>query len=205
MKDLEYLINENIIDSIDDIQQVEDDAKIILRHICSPRCLRRIGSSGSDQDFVCRKINNFESSPDNTRSCIIPLGSKHSSHVVEILQKMKLFEPIQINEFGYTSPPKSKHPFFNPCRHIPPTNGFDDINMSPVETKLFAACRSMQNLQSIHCTNGNNKYVCKYCAKLDQQNYVIVKAHAHHAGTLITKSHFLHNTKITLSAIHEKK
>ena len=77
--------------------------------------------------------------------------------------------------------------------------------MSPVETKLFSACRSMQNIQSLHCTNGVNKYVCKYCAKLDQQNYIIAKSHPFDSGTLITKSHFLHNTKITTSAINEKK
>ena len=74
-----------------------------MRHICSPRCLRRIGSSGSDQDFVYRKINNFESSPDDTRSCVIPLGNKRSPHVVEILRKIKSFEPILINEFGCIS------------------------------------------------------------------------------------------------------
>ena len=73
-----------------------------------------------------------------------------------------------------------------------------------VETKLFSACRSMQNIQSLHCTNGVNKYVCKYCAKLDQQNYIITKSHPYDSGTLITKSHFLHNTKITTSAINEK-
>ena len=60
--------------------------------------------------------------------------------------------------------------------------------MSPVEGKLFSACRSMQNLQSLNCTNGTNKYVCKYCAKIDQQNYVVVKSHPHNSGTLMSRS-----------------
>ena len=76
-------------------------------------------------------------------------------------------------------------PYFHPKRHIPPTNSTDDINMSPVETKLFSTCRSMQNIQSLTCTNGVNKYVCKYCAKLDQQNYVVVKSHPYDQGSLI--------------------
>ena len=204
MSDIEELVNENIISSIDDKFEIEEDAKRILKHTCSDRCLKRIGSSGTDSDFVCRKLNYFKASPDNTRPCVVPLGNKRSPHVVEILEKIGLFEPIQVNEYGHVAPFKSKHPYFHPCRHIPPTTGFDDINMSPVETKLFCTCRSMQNLQSLICTNGTNKYVCKYCAKLDQQNYVVVKSHAHDAGVLKSKFNFLHNTKIKSSSIHEE-
>ena len=91
IKDFNSLINENIIDSVDDTQQVEDNVKISLSRICNPRCLRSISSSGSDEDFVCRKINNFKSSPDNTRSCVIHLGNKLALHNVEILRKIKLF------------------------------------------------------------------------------------------------------------------
>ena len=205
VSDLEALVDEKIIKSINDKIEIEEDAKEILKHTCNERCMRRVGTTGTDADFVCRKLNNFKISPDNTRPNVIPLGNKRSPHVVEILEKIGLFEPIRVNEFGYVSPFKSSHPYFHPKRHIPPTVGFNDINMSPVETKLFSACRSMQNVQSLNCTNGTNKYVCKYCAKLDQQNYIIVKSHPHNAGTLMSKSQFLHNTKITSSAHQENK
>ena len=82
--------------------------------------------------------------------------------------------------------------------YIPRTHGFDDINMSPAETKLFTACRSMQNIQSFHYTNGVNKYVCKYCAKLDQQNCIIARSHPYDSGTLITKPHFFTIQKLEL-------
>ena len=47
--------------------------------------------------------------------------------------------------------------------------------------------------------------MCKYCAKFDKQNYINAKSHPYDSGTLITKSHILHNTKIITSAINEKK
>ena len=125
--------------------------------------------------------------PDNTRRCMIPMGNKQSPKVVEILQKIGLFEAIQINDQGHVLQYKSHHPFFNPCRHIARTHSFVDIFMSLVETKLFTACRSMENIQSSHCTNGVNKYVCKYCAKLGQQNYIISKSHPCNSGTFTTK------------------
>ena len=89
--------------------------------------MKRVGSTGANEDFVCRKINNFKVSPDNTRYCIIPLGNKRSPIVVDILQEIGLFEAIQINDYGHASQYKSHHPFFHPCRHIPCTHGFDNI------------------------------------------------------------------------------
>ena len=156
--------------SLDDGYEIDQDAKIILKLTCTLRCVKRDGFTGTNKDFVCRKLNNFKVSPDNTGHCIIPLRNKRSPIVVKILQETGLFEAIQINDYGHVSQYKSNHPFFYRCRYIPRTHGFDDINMSSVEKKLFAASRSMQNIQSSHCTNGVNKYVCKYCAKLDQQS-----------------------------------
>jgi len=81
----------------------------------------------------------------------------------------------------------------------------DDYNISPAEGKTFSVLRSMQNIQYLYCTNGVNKYVCKYVAKLDQANYVVVRAHPNDKGVLLTKSQFLHNTKIASSAFNENK
>ena len=205
ISDLEGLIDENIISSIHDRHEIEEDAKKFLRHVCTERCKKRVSYTGTDDDFICRKLNNCAVSPDNTRHSSIPLGNKRSPLVVEILEKIKLFDPIEINEFGFVFPFKSQMSYFHPKRHIPPTVPTDDINMSPVETKLFSVCRSMQNVQSLTCTNGTNKYVCKYCAKLDLQNYVVVKSHQHDQGHLISRSQFLHNTKIGSSYFNENE
>ena len=205
IEEIEDLIDEEIIESLHEREEIELDAQKVLGHKCTERCKMRVGYSGTDDDFMCRKLNNLKLSPDNSRSCTIPLKNKRNPYVIEILQKIGLFHPVEINNHGHISPFRSKHPFFHPRRHIPATVSSFDINMSPVETKLFCTCRSMQNLQSLIQTNGTNKYLCKYCAKLDQQNYVVVRAHPHHAGTLQLRSQFLSNTKISSSAFNESK
>ena len=115
-----------------------------------------------------------------------------------------LVHPITTNEHGADSEFKSVHPFFHPVRHIPPTNPYKDLNISPVEGKTFAALESMQNVKWLTKTGGVNKNVCKYIGKIDENNMVIVRSHPHDNGTLISKKTFLHNTKITSSEINEK-
>lgn len=63
----------------------------------------------------------------------------------------------------------------------------------------------MQNAQVLTQTNGCNKYVCKYVAKVDEQNRVIVSTARNKNGALVTESTFLHNTKITSSKINKDK
>ena len=133
------------------------------------------------------------------------MGNNFSTECIDKLTEIGMAEPITYNEFGYPSELKSSHPFFHPKRHIPPTNPHFDLNMSPVEGKTFAACRSMQNIQCLVSSGGLNKYVCKYVAQVDDNNHVIVRSHPHDAGRLISQSTFLHNTKIASSAINEKR
>ena len=92
-------------------------------------------------------------------------------------------------------------PFFNPKRHIPPTNPTDDINMSPVEGVTFSVLRSMQNIQQLTDCGGVKKYICKDIGKIDENNYVVVYVDG--KGQLVTKAFFLHNTKVVTSKINE--
>ena len=62
----------------------------------------------------------------------------------------------------------------------------------------------MQNIQSLLYSPGANKYICKYIVILDENNCIVVSTNAHKNGELITKSTFLHNTKIATSAFNEK-
>ena len=77
--------------------------------------------------------------------------------------------------------------------------------MSPVESRLFLLCRSMQNVRLIRGCCGCNKYICKYIAKINKLNYVVVSVHQNTNGKLVTKSSFLHNTKISRSAHNENE
>ena len=181
------------------------DSREILAHHCNDRCMKLVGYSGKGTDFACRKTNNLKASLDNTRSCNVPLGNTHLPEVIEILRDIDLCEPERKNEHGFVYLFKSSHPFFHPTKHIPPILTTDDYNISPAEGKTFAVLRSMQNVQYLYCTNGVKKYVCKYVSKLDQTNYVVVRTHPNDKGMLLTKSQFLHNTKISSSAFNENK
>ena len=61
----------------------------------------------------------------------------------------------------------------------------------------------MQNVQNLTGTGGASKYVCKYIATIDEQNYIVVYVNGE--GHFITRSVFLHNTKVKSSKIAEDK
>ena len=199
------MVNKGILDDYSDIYKLQDLANEILAHHCTRRCLIRVGDGEGPENFKCRKPNNLKLSPDNTQHCYIPISRQPSPDCIQRLVQIGMADPIICNDKGFPSPFKSYHDFFHPTRHIPPTNPNDDRNISPVEGYTFAACRSMQNIQCLFQTNGLNKYICKYIAKIDENNYIIIRAHPHDPGILIAQSVFLHNTKISTSAINERK
>ena len=57
-EDIEKLINEGIIISIDDVISIEKDASCFLPHTCSIRCLKRVAYRGDENDYICKKTNN---------------------------------------------------------------------------------------------------------------------------------------------------
>lgn len=204
-EEVQALINEGVFRSWEDVKDMEELASKILTHKCDCRCLRRVGDGDGPENFRCRKLNNLTVSNDNTKDTYLSLETKRSPECIARLVKIGLAEPITYNEHQVPSRFKSSHHYFHPVRHIPPTNPNNDLNISPVEGYTFSILKSMQNIQYLHCTNGLNKYVCKYIGKIDEQNYVIVKSSQHDKGTLMTKAKFLHNTKIATSAYNEKK
>ena len=203
--EVQDLVHSGVLNEYSDIYKLQDLANEILAHKCSRRCLRRIGDGEGPENFKCRKPNNLKISPDNTQHCYIPIERKLSPDCIQKLIKIGMAEPIECNDKGYPSPFISNHKCFHPTRHIPPTNPNDDRNISPVEGKTFSACRSMQNIQCLCQTNGCNRYVCKYCAMVDANNHIIIRANPHDPGMLMSQSTFLHNTKISTSAINEMK
>ena len=117
--------------------------------------------------------------------------------------KIGLIDPVLENEHGYKTAIKSKLSFLHPKCHIPPTNPSNDINMSPCEGQTFLICRYMQNIQILLHRGGVNKYVCKYIAKLDEQNYIVVMVDPETNGQLVKGTIFLHNTKVQTTKINE--
>ena len=208
-------IADGTLQDLNDYKSVVKDASMFLGHKCNSRCLVKT----SDGKFRCRKLNYLKVSNDNTKHTYQDLPNKIPKECLDRLRQIGMVDPLQVNENGYEKPWKSKLAFLHPRRHIPPTNPNNDINMSPVEGYTFANCRSMQNIQLLTQTGGVNKYVCKYISKIDEQNYVVVKANGtdgkgskiysgnnkNRSAMLMTKSTFLHNTKVTSSKIQEDK
>ena len=168
-------------------------------------------------------MNYLKVSKDNTKHTYMEFNNEISKDCLDRLIQIGMIDPIVSNEHGYTKKWKSKLAFLHPRRHIPPTNPNNDINMSPVEGYTFSNCRSMQNIQLLTQTGGVNKYVCKYIGKIDEQNYAAVKANnldngsgsaifsgegsrgSNGSASLLTRSTFLHNTKVTSSKMQEDK
>jgi predicted GIY-YIG superfamily endonuclease len=180
-----------------------NDAITFLPHKCTSGCQAKVVENG-EVKFKCRKLNNLKVSKDNTRHTFQSLPNEIPEECIQKLIQVGIVEPIQFLENGYRYPFKSKLPIFHPKRHIPPTNPNGDLNISPVEGYTFANCKSMQNIQVLTQSGGVNKYVCKYIAKLDEQNYVVMKTDSYKNGCLIKKSVFLHNTKVSTTKINEE-
>ena len=202
--EIEDLINDRTISDVEDYFSVVKDASDFLGHNCNSRCLVKT----TEGKFCCRKLNYLEVSKDNTKHTYKEFNNDIPKDCLDKLVQIGMIESFPPNEHGYVKKWKSKLAFLHPQRHIPPTNPNNDINMSPVEGYTFANCRSMQNIQLLTQSGGVNKYVCKYIGKIDEQNYVVVKANntnQNGSSSLLTKSTFLHNTKITSSKIQEDK
>lgn len=95
-------------------------------------------------------------------------------------------------------------PYFQPTRHMAPCITNAQCNMSPIIPIYFIVFKSMCNAQIISQTSGVLKYILKYIAKIDKCNYVFVFANGRNEDLRVCVQ-FLHNTKISTSAINETK
>ena len=145
----------------------------------------------------------MKESKDPTRHTFKPFSNKYDVAFLKILERVDLVDAVEIDKAGNMLNFKSNLEFFHPVRHIPPTNPNDDHNMSPVEGKTFAITRSMQNIQVLKGAGGCSKYVLKYITKNDEQNYVIIDVSG--KGKMVSKAHYLHNTKVVSSRELVKK
>ena len=203
--DIERLINEGLLKSIDDIPKIEKLADTILTHKCDEHCKMRVGPGDSEKYFRCRKLHNVRDTPDPTKHCLIPIGIKFQKTTLEVLEDIGIFIPSSIDIEKYNQNSGSfTHSYFAPKRHMPPCNFNAKCNISPVIVDFFIATKSMQNVQALDHTNGLSKYVCKYIAKFDDGNYVVVSQNIHNGNIVLEKTH-LHNTKIARSNINEQK
>ena len=197
--EIDKFIEHGIFTDAEDIHQVYENARKFCSHTCDDRCLVK----NTDGSFRCRKLNNVKESEDNTKHTFKPLPNDYSVPCLRILEDIGLTSKLTIDEDGNVLEFQCDLAYFHPVRHIPPTNPSDDMNISPVEGYTFAVLGGMMNIQVLTGSGGCAKYVCKYIAGMDEQNYVVIEVDG--TGKLVTKAIFLHNTKIASSKIAEDK
>ena len=211
-EDLNRMLDNGVLKSVDEIVEINDRADKILRHNCNKRCKMRVSVGKGDKYFRCRKMHSVKDSPDPTRHNYVPIKHKYQKATLDILKEIGIYIPIEdISDFEISQDESTKfyegfftHPYFNPKRHIAPCNFNATCNMSPVIADFFVALKSMQNAQALDHTNGIAKYVCKYIMKFDDGNYVTLCQDIHTGQWVLGKKH-LHNTKIVTSKYNEDK
>lgn len=196
-EEIQTYIDEGLYKEVTDYHTTIRKGKKFLPHLCNERCKVRFGPGPND--FRCRKVNNAKVTTDNTKHIFKPMPNTYSKECNNRLVKAGLAEFI--NDDGHEEKIKYNLDFFNPTRHVAPTNLTDDLNISPVESRTFTACESMQNAQILTHSGGSKKYCCKYVSKVDEQNYTVVKVN--NAGQLVTRTEFLANTKVSSSKYNE--
>ena len=154
---IQEYINEGFLVDEHDADELTKLASSILRHVCTPRCQKRVSSEGKESDTKCRKLNSVTDTPDPTEDCFVEIDYDWGLSTKELLEKIGIYNS-ETNEYESV--------FFKPTRHMTACQPNADCNMSPVDRKLFAILRSMQNLQWLMHTNGVCKYVVKYLVSL---------------------------------------
>ena len=192
-------IDQELINSQDDVCTLVDDATIFLTHKCNNRCLVKT----SDGGFRCRMPRYMNMTPDCTKQHFIELPVIITEECWSRLNKIGLANPV-FDYDGNKNKFESSLGFFHPKRWIPAVVPGEAL-LSPFESQTFCVCQSMQNCQRLDQAGGCCKYTCKYLGKVDKQNYITVTTNKDNKGGIQTNSTYLHNTKVTTSDMQQMK
>jgi len=199
--DIKEYMNEGLFKDGSDWKSCVSTASEVLEHKCDERCQIRVDHKGRKEDTKCKKPHPEFDSIHPDKDDFIPFNYEWSDNCLEILFNCGLLE---LPSPGFPNG-RFLHKVLDPKRHIGKVTTGTGGNMSPVTPKLFALTRSMQNFQVITNTNGVSRYVVKYIIKMDEGNRCIVHADKHTGAVIRAEHQFLHNTKVTRSAINEQK
>jgi hypothetical protein len=156
--ELDEYMRSGLIKDFDDWSGYVRDAKEFLEHDCKAKsCLIRVGTTGTDKDFRCKKKHPVRDSNIPLADEFIPMRYKWSDECLNILADCGLCTPPSDDNAEWTF----HHPALDPKRHMGRVTPGACGNMSPVNPSLFAVTRSMQNIQIITGTDGVSRYVVK--------------------------------------------
>ena len=194
--EIDDLVAEGLLSCIGEEIEVQELTIRVLKHVCSSRCKRRIGPG--DKDLRCQVPDNAQMSPDRLIHATAKIDVQHTAEAEAVLKDIGLFV-IEEGTGNLVLAIKS----LVATTHYPPSDPSDGV-ISPCNGRLFVATRSNQNLK-IATGYLASRYLAKYLALVDENNRVYVGAMAKDQNSLKLDTEFLHNTKVTGSAIQEAK
>ncbi len=126
----------------EDIDDIIRDGWRKLKHTCTPRCLRQIGTGDGPENYKCRKQHTVKDTPDPTCHQFINILCNLSDSTKSILQRAGIYTPPS---YDGARDEQYSIPYFQPMRHMAPciTNAL--CNMSPIIPMHFLMLRSMTN------------------------------------------------------------
>jgi predicted GIY-YIG superfamily endonuclease/DNA replication protein DnaC len=201
----QVLLEEGLVSNRAEAEQVRDHARKVLRHQCSPRCQRRYGPG--EGETKCRVPNHSVLNPTPNEHTLVPIDVKHSASALKVMELLNLYTYDEKSE-TYNALEHSNDPelqflinSLQAWKHSPPAHGGEGP-FSPVCSRLFVGTRSAQNLSH---PSGYflARYLLNYICKVDESNYVRLSAVHNQQNAVSVNAEFLHNTKITSSAMHE--
>jgi len=189
-------IEERLMSCQSDWWNITEKASKFLRHTCSSRCMKRVGIGNNE--LRCRVTNNERESKNPREHTLEEIYVEHSEKALVILESLGLYEndPITNRCFPVENSLKA-------TKHYPPAYAAEGI-ISPCNGRLFVACPGNQNLKVVTGYLAS-RYLAKYVAGIDENNRVYVGASPHQPNDIELQYEFLHNTKVTGSAIQEAK
>ena len=129
---VESLLDKGIFSSYEDLFEIREKGYAVLPHCCNMHCLRRVSPGDGTKSFWCHVPNILYLLPETTKNTFIPLTANLTVQCKQALSDIGLMKPSEMNHHGYKAEPVFYHKFFNPKRHVPPTNPTNDCNISPV-------------------------------------------------------------------------
>ena len=111
---------------------------------------------------------------------------------------------VGLCHIGDAGEPTFEHSYFSPCWNMPPCGSHSTENMAPVTADLFLFFCSMCNMQWVGSTLSMSRYLLKYMAQSNEGNRIEALANVL-TGAVNVGLVFVHNTKISSSAINEMK
>ena len=190
---------EGVIDSLDCLKEILEDAVKYLSHKCGSRCLVPRKDANGNVTWVCKRQDNYLLSSSPGTHCIQEVYVNHSGAALDLMMQCGFAERDESTGVIHITDPN-----FKMYRHVPRCHKLDG-KFSPTNAELFVKYRSSQNVQ-IALGHSLNVYLTSYIVEIDKASQIWLRPPVKHDPNVIRAEHeSLHNTKIASVKAYNKK